>query len=489
MNSNAVSVVESSFPTSLTVSISEKVLSAIFVNPGLCKSECSSTISEKGARVLGDMIAKEILQNHPYKIWKGAKDGYWHSYLPNVSGTKKRKKIKRRERKDLEKVIVEFYLDSKRHSENMTVGELYLEWLDYKTIHTKSTGTMKRLSADWIKYYSKNEIAGKKLKEITELYLDEWLHTVIKKYGLNKKAFYNMSMPIRQMLEYAVKKGYILKSPLENVGINTRLFEADTKKNDATQVFSVDEVPLIYKELRRRYEIRPGNTAPLAVLLAFETGVRVGELVAIKYEDITSDFIHIQRQESKVYSANKDGTYKLAGFEVVNHTKSNAGDRMVYLTEEARKIIQEVVRKNEINGESCNSYLFVKNGERIKARAVVYQLDKCLEALAIEHRSIHKARKTFVSALIDAGVNINEIRKLVGHADVKTTYDSYCYNRYGEEETHRKIEQALHPDKKIADKEIKTDEKSEGITGNHKVIRFPKDKKHGKPGNSAAFRK
>ena len=46
-------------------------------------------------------------------------------------------------------------------------------------------------------------------------------------------------------------------------------------------------------------------------------------------------------------------------------------------------------------------------------------------------KSFHKVRKTYISALIDSGLNINEICKAVGYTDERTTYGNYCYNRAG----------------------------------------------------------
>lgn len=424
---------------------------------------------------------QELLAMHTYKIWEG-KDGNWYTYLPDE---KRRKKIKKKSKDLIEKVVCDFYKAKLKHSDQMTLRELYMEWLEYKELHTRSSGTMKRLSADWEKFYAKDKIADKKINEITQMYLDEWVHSAIKEHLLNRKAYYRMSMPIRQMMVYAVKSGYLAKNPMEGLEISKKILQPDIKKKDRTQVFMVDEIPLVYEEMWNRYRRNPETTATLAVLLAFETGVRVGELAALKFEDICGNNIHIQRQETKTYQKNEDGTYRLSEFEVVPHTKSDAGDRLVYLTEEARKIIQEIKMRNEINQEQCEGYLFVKNGKRIKSRAIVYQLDKCLDTLSIEHRSIHKARKTYVSALVDAGVNINEIRRLVGHADVRTTYNCYCYNRYGEEETNEKIEAALHPEKKVKE----TEPEKKVLKGSQKVIDFSAFKKTGNTSRASASRK
>lgn len=64
-------------------------------------------------------------------------------------------------------------------------------------------------------------------------------------------------------------------------------------------------------------------------------------------------------------------------------------------------------------------------------------------SVSIAAKSSHKARKTYISSLIDAGVNINEIRKQVGHEDERTTYRNYCFNRMPQSETENILEKVL----------------------------------------------
>ena len=65
------------------------------------------------------------------------------------------------------------------------------------------------------------------------------------------------------------------------------------------------------------------------------------------------------------------------------------------------------------------------------------------ERAGISQRSMHKIRKTYISTLIDNRININEIRKLVGHEDERTTFGNYCYNRFSDKQTENAIEAAL----------------------------------------------
>ena len=66
----------------------------------------------------------------------------------------------------------------------------------------------------------------------------------------------------------------------------------------------------------------------------------------------------------------------------------------------------------------------------------------CCDA-GILKRSPNKSRKTYISTLIDNGLNINFVREQVGHKDERTTYGNYCFNRSTREETKETLKKAL----------------------------------------------
>ena len=73
-------------------------------------------------------------------------------------------------------------------------------------------------------------------------------------------------------------------------------------------------------------------------------------------------------------------------------------------------------------------------GERIKAKAFYDRLKRICQWNGITFRSPHKIRKTYVSALIDAGVPHPLIMSQVGHTDfAQTTERCYHFNRYDAE--------------------------------------------------------
>lgn len=392
---------------------------------------------------------KEILKEHQYEIWLG-NDDFWRTYIPDITKKSKRRLIKKKSLTDLEDEVIHYLRVGKTEQQRSTVTlmTLFPEWIDYKAIHTNSTSYIKKITAEWSKYYSiQTDFINMPLIQFTKIQLDNWAHNMIKTYEMSKKQYYNMSIILRQELDYAVEKGFIEKNVFEDVKINTKMFRRVKKKSGATQVYMTDEIPKMINDMARRFANDPSNTAPLAVMLDFETGIRIGELLALRKSDISPDgcYLHIQRQVVRDFKRVDDNCFKMkfCGFKVVEYTKSDDGDREVYLTELARKILWLVFMTNEKYNHHCEDFIFVNGNKRINHYAIQARVLRGCESIGIITKTMHKIRKTYISTLIDSGLNIDEIRKQAGHSDERTTYGNYCYNRMTQKETEKTIEDAL----------------------------------------------
>ncbi len=390
----------------------------------------------------------ELLKKHPYKIWEG-KDGKWRTYLPDEK--KGRKLLKRNSEKEIELYIIEYIQQNSEENKKkdiarkMNLQNIFPKWLEYKQIHTNSTSYIKRITSDWHRFYAiQHDFIDMPLQDMTYVFLDEWAHSMIKHYNLTKKSYYNMSLILRQCLDFAVECGYITENIFSRVTINTKLFRRVKKKPGESQVYTIDEEERFIKDMIRRFQNHPENTAPLAVMLAFETGVRIGELCVLKFEDVEGNYIHIQRQEIREFQKVDDYSMKFKCYKVVEYTKSEDGFRDIYLTTAAKKIIELARYMNKVNGEFCEEgYIFVHNHKNINHYSIQAMILRGCNKVNMDVKTSHKIRKTYISTLIDSGLNIDAIRRFAGHSDERTTYGNYCYNRMTDQQTEEIIENAL----------------------------------------------
>ncbi len=394
----------------------------------------------------------KILQEHNHKI-SLCSDGRWMTRVDDASAPKGMRKIVKKDRNALLDALVQYYEKGSTIQKDITLRQLYPRWLEHKKLYTTAVTTIVRIECDWRTYYDLETdriVNGRKLKEpsapvpiiidtpvyrLTKIQMDEWAHTLIKAYNMKKTCYYNCTMIIRQMLHYAVDLEIIRNSPFDDVRIDAaRMFRHILKKPDATQVFSTKEVIAIKEIAEEDYQKRkdPYQLTPLGVLFQFQTGIRVGELYAVRFEDVEKpEYIHIQRMFRRVSNT------------VIEHTKTAYGDRQVILTQAAREIIREARKRHIAAGLPCTGYIFSMDEKPVQEYIYVRLYERYCKKAGIMVKSSHKVRKTFISALLDGGCNINTVRALVGHADERTTLGCYCFDRRDESEKIRLIEAAL----------------------------------------------
>ena len=388
-----------------------------------------------------NMKLQEALRIHQFNIWQG-KNGYWNTYLFDETKPKNRKLISKTTKEKIYDALVDFYTNSTESKTTCTLKTLYPEWLKFKSLHTNSTAYVRRIDDDWKKYYLETEIVNTPISKLDFLTLDVWAHKLIRKYNLSKKKYYNLTVIMRQCLDYAVIKSIIPANPLSKVRIESKLFVKQKKKSNETQVFLTSEQELIEAEALTDFE-KSASTAPLAILLDFQLGLRLGELVSLKWSDIEDGHLYIQRTEVRQHTQFPDGSWSAPYYEISEHTKSNAGERCIYLTAKATAILEQIRAFNEEKGYFDQDYIFVDSDGRIHSRAIDNRIRKLCKSINIAEKSTHKIRKTFISALIDSGLNINFIREVAGHEDERTTYRNYCYNRLSTTQTESIMDKAL----------------------------------------------
>ena len=186
-----------------------------------------------------------------------------------------------------------------------------------------------------------------------------------------------------KFLSLAVREGYILTNPMTGL----ELPKVEERKN---RTLSPKEAIQL---------LNPQSRTGAVVLLALHCGLRRGELTRLKWEHIEGDLI------------------KVPG------TKSKNAKRTVPLTPEARDAINAQPRR-------CDYIFSTHDGRPL----TVWRIDKDFASHKAElgipaETRLHDLRGTFVSLLVQQGVDIRTIMELVGHGDSRTTVGAYARSR------------------------------------------------------------
>lgn len=153
---------------------------------------------------------------------------------------------------------------------------------------------------------------------------------------------------------------------------------------------------------------------------AINTGMRIGEIGALRYTDIRNDTIYVERTITRTEA----GSYIVG-----EDAKTEAGRRSIPMNEQIKSIITEQKEINQIlDGGviSLNDYMF-KAVERglLMATPIDREIKRICKAAGIEPFTMHALRATFATRAIESGMNPKTLQEIMGHSNFNITMSLY----------------------------------------------------------------
>ena len=399
---------------------------AVFKEELHMKAACGIISSATTTELMLKAERDYYLSKHPFTITK-SKNGYFMTYLPDDAGGRVKRKSK--DRKKLEDVVVDYW----KSRDVVTLESLILEWIEYKReIGAKRNRfkkqTYDRYLTDYHRFFDGTAIAKEDVRALAPYELEDFIIERINTLDLTSKSYAGLRTLLRGSLNYYRKREKLIFEPETFFrSLDLRAFFAD--RVEKPQVFSDEEVEKIIGYINGKDE----SIVSLGILFGFYTGLRIGEISALTWEDVEDGVIFVHRTEERFKNA--DGSYE---FRVRNTPKTKAGCRKVVLTHDANSILQ---RMYEINPDG--EFVFMNKDNRIKGDTYTNKLGRICGYLNIPKRSMHKARKTYASHLFRARVDEALIIDQMGHTDIETTKQYYRRNLTTYDEARESIEAAI----------------------------------------------
>ncbi len=267
----------------------------------------------------------------------------------------------------------------------------------FDIIKTKKQTIFDKIAEDFIEHYSKvskkswkrdvtstksllKYFGGKSLSTITswqcEKYKSERIKDISKRGTLVSQATVNRELAcLKTMLNFAVDQGLIGTNPMRKV----KLFR-ENPKNFRTVT---DE------EFKKVYINAFESLKPI-LIMAINTGMRRGEILSLKWENVKLD----------------------KGYILVDETKNNE-QRYIPINEVLKKHLKSV----KLN--ACCEYVFTHNGKTFKSIRTTF--DTALLKSGVEKFRFHDLRHTFASRLVMNGVDLVTVQELMGHKSLSMT--------------------------------------------------------------------
>ena len=189
-------------------------------------------------------------------------------------------------------------------------------------------------------------------------------------------------------------------------------------KNDDISVFNEEEVQCI---------ISKENRLHFLFLLALSTGLREGELLALRYSDFKEGSVSVKRQYVEYYdidsSGYKEWTSRITQPKTASSVRTVPLPENVWREYEAHKAWHE---KEMLENGYTTDYVFTSNsGNLIDKSNFRRAWIRHLKSIDVTYRKFHSCRATYCTLLCKNGVSLETASKLMGHSDISTTAQFY----------------------------------------------------------------
>ncbi len=163
-----------------------------------------------------------------------------------------------------------------------------------------------------------------------------------------------------------------------------------------------------------------GDQMLMGIVLCLCTGIRIGEVCALKWLDIDLDnkVMHIGGTLQRIKNPT-GGTPKT--LVTITEPKSRKSIRDIPIPAFLLPVLEKLQR-------SGDCYFLTASPNFTEPRTLSFKYKKCLNDLGIKYRNFHCLRHTFATKCIRAGVDIKTLSELLGHSSVQITLDRYVHS-------------------------------------------------------------
>lgn len=342
-----------------------------------------------------------------YKRKDGRFEGRVHVGY-KADGSKKYRSVYGRTLSEVKEKMVRIYSVKSENTASklkLTVREAAEEWLCAARLRVKDSSC-----ANYENILNKHILpilGGEYISALTTSRINDFIHFKLTsgrlsgKGGLSAKSVRDI-MTVYRSIERYVYREY---------GIHESNFTMPKIEQKRTDVLSSAE--------RRKLEVFLINNMSLtnlAVLLCLFTGLRIGELCGLKWEDIDfrSCTLSVKRTVQRI---NKNGTSQV----IIGTPKSRTSVRIVPIPDFMMKILK-------MYKSSPDLYIITNSIKPTEPRTMQNRFKSVLKACDIRNVNFHLLRHTYATVCIEKGFDPKALSELLGHADAAITLNRYVHS-------------------------------------------------------------
>ena len=339
------------------------------------------------------------------------KDGRWEArYVKKISDTGKKilgsvyaktyTEVKEKRNLIVQQLKAEKSDSSQR---SITLSELMWLWLEYRSSQIAASSYQKYESM--IRNHIQPYIGKIKVVQLSKLTLQQFSNSLLKNGSVKGKG--GLSVGSVNSVLTILSSALSWMSEWSNVPLVKIPFLREP--HSSPQILSKTEQILLEQFVETHK-----NIYSTGILFSLYTGMRLGEICALQWEDISDETIFVHRSMQRIKT--ESGRWEV----VVTEPKTINSFRIIPIPDRL---------KNFLNKNSPTSgYIFTqKNGKFIEPRLMQNHTCEIFRSSCVSIKKFHSLRHTFATRLIDCGSDPKTVSELLGHASVQITLNKYVH--------------------------------------------------------------
>lgn len=227
--------------------------------------------------------------------------------------------------------------------------------------------------------------------------------------GLSVKSVKDMLMVLKMILKFGVRHG-----AFRNRTFDIR-FPMEMKRADLT-VLTKSEQKRLLEYVRRDKDIKS-----IGIYLCMSSGIRIGEMCGLRWEDIDTDrrAISIRRTVQRIYLQEGDrGHTEL----IVGPPKTKDSVREIPMTEDMIRMLNPLKDSFDVH-----SYVLTGKLKPTEPRTYRTYYNRLLKEIGIRHLKFHGLRHSFATRCIESDCDYKTVSVILGHSNISTTLNLYVH--------------------------------------------------------------
>lgn len=338
--------------------------------------------------------------------------------------------------REKQKQILKDFLNGLNVNNKITVDDLYIKWKSLK--RGLKDNTFKNYQYLY-EYFVSDQLGAILISNLKKSDIRSFYNYLAEERHVKVSTIDSIHTVLHQVLQIALDDEYITNNPSDNALKELKQSRTEGKKTN--KALTLNEQLLFEKflETSSRYK----GWYPVFITMLW-TGLRVGEITGLRWEDIDFENDTINVNHTLVYYDTR--TQNGVTF-AINTPKTKAGERIVpllprvkeaLLMEKERQTELDIICKSKIDGYT--NFIFLnrfgnvfhqgtlnKALKRIVRDCNFAVLDGIIKSeVMLPNFSNHTLRHTFTTRMVETGTNMKAMQEILGHSDISTTMNIYA---------------------------------------------------------------